>query len=127
MSDRPHRPEGFQSITPYLSVPDAPALLSFLEQAFGATTVDRHDDGDRIAHAVIQIDGTLLELSTQGEGFPATPGAFHLYVEDIDAVHARALAAGATEVYPPADHDYGERGSGVRDQAGNHWWIATRL
>jgi len=49
----------------------------------------------------------------------------HVYVPDVDAVHTRALAAGATSLQEPKDQFYGERNSGVMDAWGNHWYIAT--
>ena len=124
-SSRSHIPAGLRAVTPYLSVDDAAGLISFMEAALGAETIERHEDGDRVAHAKVSIDGCAIEVSSRGEGFPATTAALHLYIADVDAVHQAAVAAGATELYPPTDHDYGERGSGVRDPFGNHWWLAT--
>jgi uncharacterized glyoxalase superfamily protein PhnB len=53
------------------------------------------------------------------------PSAYYLYVEDADAVYRRALNAGAVSVQEPADQPWGDRAAGVRDPAGNFWWIAT--
>jgi PhnB protein len=53
------------------------------------------------------------------------PAAIHLYVPDVDAVHVRAVDAGAIEKQPPTDQEYGERSSFVQDSSGNHWYIAT--
>src|SRR5262245_36620190 len=53
------------------------------------------------------------------------PAALHLYVEDADAVHARAVAAGAVTLHGPVDQPYGDREASVRDPFGNHWYIAT--
>jgi len=53
------------------------------------------------------------------------PGTTYVYVPDVDASHAAALAAGASEVSAPEGKPYGERQSGVRDEYGNIWWIAT--
>jgi hypothetical protein len=51
--------------------------------------------------------------------------AFHVYVPDVDAAFARAIAAGAESIGDPRDHEYGERAGYVRDAYGNSWYIAT--
>jgi uncharacterized glyoxalase superfamily protein PhnB len=53
------------------------------------------------------------------------PTAIHLYVRDVDATYQRALQAGAVSLYEPKDQPYGDREGGVRDQAGNFWYIGT--
>ena len=53
--------------------------------------------------------------------------ALHLYVEDTDALYARAIAAGATSIYAPADQPYGDRGAALVDPFGNHWYLATPI
>jgi PhnB protein len=53
------------------------------------------------------------------------PTRLHLYVKDADAVYRQALAAGATSLYEPINQEYGDREAGVRDLAGNEWFIAT--
>jgi PhnB protein len=50
-----------------------------------------------------------------------------LYVEDVDAVHKRALQAGATSVQEPTDQFWGDRAGAVKDAVGNVWWIATHV
>jgi len=55
------------------------------------------------------------------------PTGLHFYVPDVDAVYARALQVGAASISAPADQPYGERGSGVKDPAGNSWFLATPL
>ena len=51
----------------------------------------------------------------------------HLYVPDADRVYRDALDAGAESLYGPVDQPYGDREAGVKDVAGNHWYIATHL
>lgn len=55
------------------------------------------------------------------------PATVALYVEDADAWYQRALQTGATSVREPSDQFYGDRSAGVKDFAGNHWWIHTRI
>ena len=55
------------------------------------------------------------------------PAMIHLYLDDCDATYECALAAGATSEREPTDQFYGDRSAGVRDSAGNLWWIATHV
>src|SRR5690606_24392068 len=82
------------------------------------------EDG-RIQHAALRIQGAVIELSDGNKDWPPIPAALHIYVPDTDAAYAKALEAGATSLFEPADMYYGERSGGVRDAAGNHWYIAT--
>jgi uncharacterized glyoxalase superfamily protein PhnB len=67
------------------------------------------------------------ETGGQAGSAPPRPVALHVFVEDADAVFAKALQAGATSLGEPADRPYGERSGFVRDPYGNHWYIATSL
>jgi PhnB protein len=120
-------PDGYHSITPYLVVPDAPKTIAFLKQAFGATTLFepmKRPDGS-IGHAELKIGDSPLMLSEANEQCPATRAMIHLYVPDVDATYKKALAAGATSVMEVADQFYGDRSGGVKDPAGNSWYVAT--
>lgn len=118
--------EGFHTITPYLRVPGAAGLIDFLKQAFGAEELLRvpGEDG-AIRHAELRIGDSVVEVSDGSAAFPAIASAMHLYVEDADAAYARALEAGATSVHAPVDQPYGDREAGVKDPAGNSWYLAT--
>lgn len=120
-------PEGLHTITPYLHTVGAPALLEFLEKAFGADTRERYEADGRIVHAKVRLGDSVIELSEAHGQWGPMPQALHLYVEDADAVYRRALDAGATPDYAPADTPYGDRGSGVTDAFGNKWYIHTRM
>jgi len=119
-------PSGYHSVTPYLIVAGLPQLLEFLQFTFN--TVERRrmlrPDGT-IQHAEIIIGDSIIELSEPNGDFHTQTAALHVYVSDVDATYKRALQAGATSIYEPTDMDYGERGGGVRDAAGNQWYIAT--
>jgi len=121
-------PEGYHTITPALVAEGADAVLEFLKKAFGAAElmVHRHPNG-RIWHSELQIGDSRIMLSEANEQFPALPAAFSLYLEDVDAVYRRAIEAGATSLREPADQFYGDRTGGVRDSAGNQWWISTHV
>ena len=119
-------PEGYHSVTPYLTVQGAATLLDFLKQAFAATEIHcmTRPDGT-VGHAEVRIgDSVVMLAEAKGEWQPR-PGALYLYVNDTDAAYQRALQAGATSLMEPADQFYGDRNAGVKDPVGNHWWIAT--
>ncbi len=122
-------PEGYHTITPYLVAQDAPALIDFVKQVFGAEETFRAIGPAGGIHAEIRIGDSMLmmgggapDLSWSGQTWPT---ALHIYVKDTDAAYERALKAGAQSIQPPADQEYGERSGSVKDQAGNHWYIAT--
>jgi PhnB protein len=127
-SGRSHIRTGFHTVTPYLTVQGAAGLLAFIAQVFGGEELRRDLRADgMIMNAEIKIGDSVLELAEAHGEWEALPGALHVYVPDTDAVYERALVAGATTLYAPADMDYGERSAGVRDQRGNSWYIATYL
>jgi uncharacterized glyoxalase superfamily protein PhnB len=76
----------------------------------------------RVGDTKLMIGGGGPDLSWRGE---PRPGALHVYVPDVDAAYQRALAAGATSLYAPTDHEYGERGAAAKDRFGNMWYLAT--
>ena len=120
-------PEGFGAVTPYLHVAGAERQIDFLSRAFGATEVERTPGPEgRIMHATFRVGDSLVELSEAHGQWGPMPMHFHLYVDDADAVYARALRAGGTSIFAPAAMPYGEYMGGVRDAASNEWYIATR-
>jgi uncharacterized glyoxalase superfamily protein PhnB len=116
----------YRTVTPYLLVPDAGRELTFLSNAFGATEVqvNRTPDGG-IAHAEIRIGDTLVMLGQAGGPWTPKAAALYLWVADVDATYAAALAAGASSESKPEDKPYGHRNAGVIDPAGNTWWIGS--
>jgi PhnB protein len=121
-------PEGFHTVTPYLVVQGVPKLLDFLKQAFDAQEIMRMPRPDgAIMHAEVRIgDSAVMMGEAMGEHKPM-PGAIYLYVADTDATYKRALQAGASSTMEPAEQFWGDRGAGVVDPVGNHWWIATHI
>jgi PhnB protein len=128
-------PEGFSTVTPNLVVADGAAAIDFYERAFGARVAARLEAGGMLIHAALEIGGAMVTLCdampSHGMVAPqagAPVSAFiTLYVEDADALHARALAAGAEEINPVADHVHGDRAGSVRDPFGHRWAVATHV
>jgi uncharacterized glyoxalase superfamily protein PhnB len=121
-------PDGYHTVTPYLLVPGAAAVIDFLKRAFDAQEKYRMTDpGGRIAHAELRVGDSAVMLGELPANRPATAAMFYLYVPNVDATYQKALDAGGQTVRPPQDEFYGDRSAGVRDSAGNQWWIATHV
>jgi PhnB protein len=121
-------PDGYHTITPYVSCEGAAKFIDFLKQAFEATVKVRMDmPGGKVAHAEVQLGDSILMVGEAGAENKAQSVGVYLYVPDVDATHRRALAAGATSVAEPANQFYGDRNSRVRDAWGNTWGIATHV
>jgi PhnB protein len=120
-------PEGYHTVTPYILVQGADKLIEFIKKAFDAKETERYSMPDgSIGHAEVRIgDSVLMVSDAQGEEYKPMAAGIHLYVEDCDVTYKHALEAGATSVSEPQDQFYGDRSSGVNDQFGNKWWIAT--
>lgn len=126
---RHFRPEGFGTVTPYLVVGDAPALIDFVTRVFDGEERFRATGSAGGVHAEVRIGDSMMMIGGGAPGLAwrgePMPSAFHVYVKDTDAVFARAVQAGATVLGEPADMEYGERSAGVKDASGNCWYIAT--
>lgn len=118
----------YPTVTPYLIAKSADKLIDFLKNAFEATELERHlaPDGT-IMHAEVGIGDSMIMISEASDKYPATQTAIYLYMSDCDAYFNRAVQAGATILTEPADQNYGDRTSGIKDLAGNTWWIASPL
>ena len=117
----------FQTIAPYIIVPRAGEFIEFLTKAFDGTErfrVPREPGSEFLMHAEVAIGNSVIELADAKEQIPAAPIAIHLYVDDADAVFARAIEAGATSIYQVGDHVSGDRQGAVRDPFGNLWYVA---
>ena len=124
----PYKPEGYTSVAPYLIVDGAERTIEFLMKAFGAAELRRFPAPDGgIMHAEVRIDDTVLMFADSGGPHAAFPVWLHVYVPDVDATYRRALDAGGTSVQEPVQKDDPDRRGGVKDPAGNTWWIATQV
>ena len=123
------RPQGFSTVSAYLFVEKPQEFIDFLKKAFYAEEIDRtvNEESGSIVNCIMKIGESCFML-TQAQGdFIGMRTSFYLYNDDPDALQKNAIAHGATEIFPPADMDYGDRQGGVMDPAGNYWWISKRL
>jgi uncharacterized glyoxalase superfamily protein PhnB len=123
------KPEGYSTVSPYLVVEGAQRVIDFLQQAFGATALRRYERPDgSVMHAEVRIGDTVVMIAEGNAQWPAFPSMLHVYVDDVDAIYRRALEAGGTSVQEPSRQQGDpDRRGGVRDPAGNGWWMATQV
>lgn len=127
-----------RKVTPRLLVAGAAEAIDFYVRAFGATETFRLADprlGGKIVCAEIAIGSSTIGIADEAPEWNAlgpralggTPVALALQVEDVDAVAARAIAAGAKVIYPIADQFYGERSGRIEDPFGHQWVLSTPI
>ncbi len=130
----PHIPPDYHTVTPYLVIANASKAIGFYKEAFGALELLRLTSADgRIGHAEIKIGDSRIMLADEWPEWDArgpqtiggSPVTILLYVEDVDGVVKKALAAGATVSKPVVDQFYGDRSGCITDPFGHKWTIAT--
>ena len=129
-------PEGYGTVTPYLTVDDAAAAIDYYKKAFGATERGRMETPDgKVGHAELLIGDSLVMLSDAMPQATAqapkelggTSAGVFLYVEDVDAVVKSAIDAGGTVEMEVADQFWGDRFGTVLDPFGHLWSVATHV
>ncbi|OAM91279.1 VOC family protein [Termitidicoccus mucosus] len=127
-------PEGYHTVTPYLTLKNAAEGIAFYKQVFGAKELLRFAAKDgTVGHAEIQVGDSRIMLSDEFSDYGAlgpktlggTPVSLMVYVEDADALFDRAVAAGAKVLMPMTDEFYGDRCGKVEDPFGHKWMLAT--
>lgn len=118
-------PDGYHTVTPFLSVKDIAKTIDFLKAALGAEEVMRMPGPDgKAMHAEITIGNSRLMLGVPMQTGPTT-SSFYVYINDVDAMYKRATGAGAKSVMEPSDQFWGDRMASVTDSFGNTWSLAT--
>ena len=128
-------PEGYSSITPYLTIKNAAEAIGFYQKAFGATEKMRLEMQGKIGHAELKIGDSLImicdEFAEMGGKSPQTVGGspvtLHLYVPNVDEVVKKATEAGAKLASPVKDQFYGDRTGALTDPYGHKWYVATHV
>lgn len=133
MADVKPIPEGYHSVTPYLSIKGAAEALEYYKKAFGAIELFRMEHDGKIGHAEIKIGDSPVMLADE---FPemdfvspktlgGSPVGLMIYVEDVDTIFKQAIAAGGVEKKPVQDQFYGDRSGTLTDPYGHVWTVAT--
>jgi PhnB protein len=131
-------PDSYRRVTPTLTVAGAVKALEFYGAVFGATERMRFPGPDgTIAHSEIQIGDSVVIVEDEDPnrgtkapppgGLPGSPASLFIYVEDVDAVIARAVELGATLQRPAEDQFYGDRDGHIVDPFGHGWTVASHI
>jgi len=127
-------PEGYHTITPYMTVRDAARAIEFYKKAFGATEKGvMKGPGGKVMHAELVIGDSILMLADEFPEFnslsPQSTGGsgmgLHIYTEDVDSYFDRAVKAGATVEMPVTDMFWGDRYGKLLDPFGHRWSVGT--
>ena len=129
-------PDGYHTLTPFLTVKDAARAIEFYKQAFGAEErgVMKGPDG-KVMHAEMKIGDSIIMLADEFPEFgvlsPQTSGGagmgLHIYIDGVDAAFDRAVKAGAQVEMPLAEQFWGDRYGKLKDPFGHKWSIATHI
>ncbi len=130
-------PEGFHTVTPMFMFKDARKAMAFYQRAFGAEELFTMPgpDGTEVMHAELRIGDSIIMMGEEhpqnpcksAETMGSSPVSFYLYVEDVDAAFAKAVAAGAESRMPVEDMFWGDRAGTVQDPFGYSWMLATHI
>jgi len=127
-------PEGYHSVTPYLTCNDTAHAIEFYKKAFDAVEVVRMPmPNGKIGHAELRVGDSMIMLADEMPGGDArspqslggTTAGLFLYVKDVDAAYQKAVAAGAKATMPPQDMFWGDRYGKLHDPYGHAWSMAT--
>jgi uncharacterized glyoxalase superfamily protein PhnB len=122
------------TITPHLSVREAPKAIEFYKNAFRAEVLDVHYTPDgKVMHAHLKIGDSHMMLADEfpGMGTPApptlggSPMVLNIYVDDVDSLFNQAVAAGATVAMPLADQFWGDGYGQIVDPFGHRWALGA--
>jgi len=129
-------PEGYHTLTPFLTVRDAARAIEFYKQAFGAQERGvAKDPNGKVMHAELKIGDSIIMLSDEYPEFgslsPQSIGGsgmgLHIYLDGVDAAFDRALKAGAEVEMPVMDQFWGDRYGKLKDPFGHKWSIGTHI
>ena len=113
-------------VTVYFHPIGAPKFIDFLQEAFDAEVVERHQsDEGFVYHAKVRLGDSIVEMGEAHGPWQPMQSAIYMYVEDVDATYRQALSAGATSALEPTDQPYGDRSAWVNDPFGNVWYLSS--
>jgi PhnB protein len=128
-------PDGYPQVIPYLIVDGAADAIDFYGKVLGTKERMRMGGGGKVGHAELELGDSVIMLADESPDSPApspkglggSPVTISLYLEDVDGVWEKAMAAGAKELRPPTDQFYGDRTAQFEDPWGHRWNIGTHV
>jgi uncharacterized glyoxalase superfamily protein PhnB len=115
-------PPHYNRLMPYLIIPTAFKFIDFMKNVFGATeqVIVPRSEG-LIMHGELRIGESVIMFADTTDTINAKPAGIFIYMDKVDALYAKALAAGATSLMQPTRQEYGYT-CGFHDPFGNDWW-----
>lgn len=129
-------PDGFSSVTPYITFDDTNEAIAHYIKALGAQEIMRiPGPGGSVMHAEIQVGNARIMMGNTCPGrdnrsaktYGGSPVSFYVYVEDIDAAFDKAKEAGMTEKMPIEDMFWGDRIGKLSDPFNVEWTLAQHV
>ncbi len=128
-------PEGYEGVTPYLICRNAESAIEFYKKAFGAEELFRIGEPGMVGHAEMKIGNAIIMMADEHPGMGVvspeslggTPIHLMIYVENVDAFAAKAVAEGVEVLRPVSDQFYGDRSGQFKDPFGHVWAFATHI
>lgn len=128
-------PEGYPRVSAALAVDGAADAIDFYTGVLGAGERLRMPGPDGITHAELEFGESIVMLADEQPEmdffappkFGGSPVSLQVYVDDVDAVFAKAIEAGATALREPEDQFYGDRSAQFEDPWGHRWGVATHI
>ena len=122
------KPQGYNSVSPYLIVDGAQKMIDLLKDIFQATELRRYDNPNgTIMHAELKIDDSVIMLGDASSAYPANESLLHVYVRDVHETFKKAIELGCEVIEHPVNKegDPDTRGS-FKDFSGNIWAVGTQ-
>jgi PhnB protein len=129
-------PDGVPVVMPMLVCRNASAAIDFCKSTFDAVELVRRPGPDgAVAHAALTISGAMIMIEAEWptlasrapEPDGSSPVVIYVYVDDVDKVIERAVAAGARVLLPPKNQFWGDRTARIVDPSGHVWTVSTRV
>ncbi|NOT73989.1 MAG: VOC family protein [Cyclobacteriaceae bacterium] len=121
-------PKGFHTVTPFLVINDAPKVIEFIKKAFdGTEDFKLMTDDNQVMHCSMRIGDSNIMIADAMDSMPEQRAMLFLYVDDVDRVYKKAIAAKGESVRDVRNEFYGDRAGAVKDPSGLTWWIATHV
>jgi uncharacterized glyoxalase superfamily protein PhnB len=117
--------QDLHTVTVYFHPIGAQRFIDFVTEAFDGKELMRHEEGDMIMHAKVQIGDSVIELGEARYPTQPLPTAIYLDVSDVDAMYEQALKAGGTSMLAPTNQAFGDRNAWIKDPFDNVWYIAA--
>jgi PhnB protein len=113
-------------VTVYFHPIGAPKFIDFLQNAFGAEVIERHQSNEGfVYHAKVRLGDSIVEMGEAHDQWQPMSSAIYMFVDDVDAAYKQALSAGATSALEPTNQPYGGRSAWVNDAFGNVWYLSS--